>query len=1290
MGGRTIVPNVQSFKQDAITVTLEISGAKRRLLVDTGAGISILSAPVRDVPLRRTDIQAQGVTGQPLRILGTQECLVRCGTGSVKVKFLVAPMKIQFDGILGLRALAKIGWNIDTRRGTVYVPGPVVGGEEVVPVVQSDKGTEVCERESSSDVTLKPETGLDGARLNCAVGVSSETRGVLRAEGPCKDVRCVARVQIGPREEQVVSAFVETPEGLQGESVYFSPRGARENSCLALGHSVNVVDNGRILIRVVNVGLQPVELRRGEALGTVSTLARRGLVVGSVEGSSPKDRRGANWLAAGGARNWETKLDHLRDDDRAAIAELIEEYSDLFQSPDADALGCTAKITHRIDTGEAAPIAKAPYRVPHSLKSTMKTMIKDMLSKGIITPSMSPWSAPVVLVRKKDGSHRFCTDFRGLNSVTKIPAYPLPNIQETLEGLGNSRYFTTLDLASGYHQIMIDEGDQWKTGFSTPEGHYEYKRMAFGLAGAPATFQLLMDRLLADLKGTTCLVYLDDVIIHSSTISEHKQRLRGVFDKLREANLKVNLNKCQFAEAQVHYLGHVVSERGVQPDPTKLKAIKEYPRPKSVRELRAYLGLVGYYRRFIASFADVAKPLTTLTKQGQPFTWGTEQEEAYRNLRDALCGDSVLIYPDFSAPFILSTDASTVGLGAILSQIVGGQERPVAYASRQLNKAESRYSATHLEMLAVVWGIQHFRCYLYGRKFKLITDHSALRWLLTLKDPSSRLSRWQLRLAEYDYEVFHKPGKNHGNVDALSRHAVGSIQTPSLASPGFLAFKLDQENDPECRRLTDQNPERYHKDARGLWYYKGREGTSEPKLLVPASRRRQVMLENHDSPAAGHPGVDRTVAIVEKDHYWPSLRGDCREYVEQCRMCQQRKTPTGLKAPMGTPYVPKAPLDQVGLDIVGPLPATASGARYLLTFVDHLTRYAEAEPVKGISAAEVGEVFVKKMVARHGCPGRLLTDRGANFTSTLMRRVCELLGVKQIFTTAYHPQSNGRVERFHKTLINSMACYVRRDGYDWDAWVPYAVMAYNATPHSATGFTPNYLMFGREISKPTSFILRPEGQASNPHFVTDLKAKLETAHEQARQTTAAQFVRQAHYYDLRTKDRSFDEGEWVFFKHPVPKEGESSKFHLPWKGPFRVEEKLSDLLYRIRLSNGECPVVNINRLKPFKGEPEPESEARERIGEERDGELEPTIAEDEVPGWPWWDGTLPGSGEAAEEAVEVNTPTEDVGPGIIEADDAGLGSPASPFDDTRRDPTYTDDAGEPPQPRSPYLLRSRR
>ena len=476
------------------------------------------------------------------------------------------------------------------------------------------------------------------------------------------------------------------------------------------------------------------------------------------------------------------RISHLNDEEKQSIIKICKEFEDVFFKEGTD-LTFTNKIKHSIRLTDESPIYSKSYRYPYIHKEEVRSQIHKMLEQNIIRPSYSPWSSPIWIVPKKiDASGkqkwRLVIDYRKLNEKTVDDKYPIPNITEILDKLGKCTYFSTLDLASGFHQIEMDPDDVEKTAFSVEGGHYEFIRMPFGLKNAPSTFQRVMDNVLRDLQGKVCLVYLDDIIIFSTSLQEHIHNLKLVFQKLRDANFKVQLDKSEFLHKEVAFLGHIITSEGVKPNPDKIKAIKSYPIPQTKTEIKSFLGLLGYYRKFIKDFAKLTKPFTECLKKDKSVILTEKYKQTFEICKDLLTNDPILQYPDFNKPFILTTDASNFAIGAVLSQGTIGSDKPICYASRTLSQTEINYSTIEKELLAIVWATKYFRPYLYGRQFKLVTDHKPLIWLMNLKDPNTKLNRWRLRLEEFNYEIIYKKGTQNTNADALSRIKINENQNP--------------------------------------------------------------------------------------------------------------------------------------------------------------------------------------------------------------------------------------------------------------------------------------------------------------------------------------------------------------------------------------------------------------------------------------------------------------------------------------------------------------------------------
>jgi deoxyuridine 5'-triphosphate nucleotidohydrolase len=460
----------------------------------------------------------------------------------------------------------------------------------------------------------------------------------------------------------------------------------------------------------------------------------------------------------------------LTEDQERRLIQLLEDNADIFTT-ELHQLGRSNIIKHEIHTGNESPIKQRPYRATLPDQQFISEEIKRMLDANIIRPSTSPWASPIVVVSKKNGKKRFCVDYRKVNAITRKDAYPLPRIDEMMDSLGSAHWFSSMDLTSGYWQIEMEENSKAKTAFTSREGLFEFNVMPFGLCNAPATFQRAMDTVLGDYNWKFANVYIDDLNVFSKDFTEHLDHLNKVFCRIRTANLKLNPEKCNFCRKELPFLGHIITDEGISPDPSTIKKIQEFPQPRTIKGLRSFLGLAGYYRKFVKGFSQIAAPLFKLLRNNEHFIWTVDQESAFQQLKQLLTSAPILIYPDFTKKFYLYTDASDTGLGAVLSQKdKEGREQVVAYASVTLKPAEQKYGVTEKEALAVVWAVRQFRHYLLGTVFEIITDHNALRWLFkNQQSHSARVNRWIMSLMEYQFIVTYRPGRKNQNADALSR-----------------------------------------------------------------------------------------------------------------------------------------------------------------------------------------------------------------------------------------------------------------------------------------------------------------------------------------------------------------------------------------------------------------------------------------------------------------------------------------------------------------------------------------
>ncbi|KAI8510371.1 hypothetical protein Bbelb_112870 [Branchiostoma belcheri] len=910
------------------------------------------------------------------------------------------------------------------------------------------------------------------------------------------------------------------------------------------------------------------------------------------------------------------------------LLDLLVEYEDIVSRSSHD-ISTTPVITHSIETGDAAPIRLLPRRTSPQAKELIRQELDKLTSLGFIEPSNSPWGAPIVLVKKKNGDTRMCVDYRALNSVTKKCSWPLPRIDDTLDALSGSKLFSTLDMRSGYHQIPVDPASVEKTAFTSPFGTYQYTALPFGLCNAPSSFARLMESVLRGLQPQCCLAYLDDNIVHSDDdVTAHLNNLRAVFQRYREARLKLNPEKCRFLQRRVEFLGHVISGNGVSTDSSKTDAIDNWPTPRSVRDIQRFLGLANYYRRFVRGFAQLARPLTVLTRKGARFVWSSDCQTAFDALKKALVTAPVLAYPNFDLPFVVDTDASDTGIGGVLSQIQDGKERAILYYSRALTPAEQRYCTHRREMLAVVEFVTKHDCYLHGpHPFLLRTDNIAVRYLLRNKNPTGQSARWIIRLSPYDFNVEHRAGTSHGNADALSRHpctqcgaddsALDMTDTPmgvnrpqinNVRSDTDLAAK--QRDDPILGQLVTDRAQNVKpvaagwqaltRDQRALYgdwdnlvfrdgvLYRQiiRPHNPDPRLqlLVPRALVPTVLRMAHSDPLGGHLGIDKTVERVKFSFYWPGLTNDVKAFVAGCLMCQRTKG--GQRHPRAPlcPSVTGYPNERVAMDIVGPLTKTVGGHKYILVATDYFTKYVDIFPLENETAESVAEKFYDGWVCRHGPPASLHTDQGKNFDSNLIKHLCTYLKITKTRTTPYHPQSDGLVERFNRTMGNILRAYVAAHQRDWDIHLPAVRFAYNTSCHATTGFSPFFLMHGREARLPLHLLTGvPMSDTSIPQFVSKLNDSFPAIFLQVQQHTSQKQCRQKELYDKKIYGEPYAAGDLVLILNKAVGQGLARKLARKYNGPYRVLERVGDQAYKVQNTRGrrEVKVIHFENLKQF-------------------------------------------------------------------------------------------------------------
>ena len=935
------------------------------------------------------------------------------------------------------------------------------------------------------------------------------------------------------------------------------------------------------------------------------------------------------------------QLDHM----------LEKEYKGSFAADEKD-LGTTDLVKMRIETGDTPPISQKYYPVADKHREWVNEEVKKLLESGIIRDSYSSWNAPIVIVGKKDGNQRMCIDYRKLNLHTRKFVWPMPRIEDIFRKLHGAKVFTSLDLKSGYHHMVLDKESIPKTAFTSELGRYEYTRVPFGLAQAPAYFQHLMFKVLEGLDFATA--YLDDIIIFSETLEEHLQHLKAVLRRLKAANLKMKMSKCKFFQGQADYLGHIVSAEGVRTNPEKVEAIIAMKAPTDVKRVRGFLGMIGYYRRFIKNFSDIATPLTALTKKGAPFKWTPECQAAFERLKQDMVSAPILRYPNPNLPYLVYTDASDNACGAMLAQrrLTDSQPHPIAYLSHSFTPCQKKWATNEQECFGIYFALRKWHNIVFGRDVIVYNDHKPLEHMMTAQSANSKINRWATEIMDYSPTFKWIPGSQNLAADFLSRmnhHQKAGIQEIAVETlidftdPGMMACPPSNlepiEEEPDLIRWDEEDgvaPLRTHAeetlaDTQGTctvsaihggmlettqaekppptpleeegvaplrthteealadtqgectastihggmpgalepaemqnegspdptfqgpsplssgikwtdipileeeeWEFRGmdndhgppqdmnqiceiltqerdsmgvplkelqggdpycrrmleradlptsfsvREGilyrTVEDKgklfqaAVVPRQARHTILAQTHD--CLGHQGRERTYNLTRRLYYWKNMGKDIGRYVEDCWSCSLNRVRHDMYPPVTT-EVPRRPFEEVAMDLVVDIGMTERGNQHMLTMIDLLTGWPFAFPIPDKTADTVVNTLLERYIPEKWCPRSLLSDNGTEFKNSVMDYVCQELNIERRYSSPHHPESNGKLERFHSFLKGNLTKMCIRDKVNWDRCVPAVLAAYRVAPHTSTGDTPFFLVHGYDPPIPITKLLQP-------------------------------------------------------------------------------------------------------------------------------------------------------------------------------------------------------------------------
>ncbi|PIK45095.1 hypothetical protein BSL78_18048 [Apostichopus japonicus] len=1191
---------------DYLTIDIIIDGVRTTCLIDTGSQVTTISEDFFNRQLTRRDVQKEplhwlkltAANGLAVPFLRGAEMSVEVAGVNLEVFALI----VQNEPIQGVPCL--LGMNVISQCQEILFHHcaprflshltPNVGNTSVL--FQST--TMQLDPQESQPLPIESTGRIGRVTIRGNGPITIKGHEEILIDACCNELKSHKR-PIQALLEQMPSDRYNLPHNI------------------LVARTLVIVNNDRVTACVVNVGDHDITLPKGAPLGELFQV--------EVLPSSAKEveiqQTGPNSLQVGIQQQHvstsmvnnnndqmvpdvDVNTNDLTKEQTQKLTEFLRSHQQVFSQHDSD-YGCTDTIMHTIPTGDELPSRERYRMIPPKLYKEVKEQLQVMLDKGVIKESYSPWAAPMVLVKKGDGTIRICVDYRKLNDKTRKDAFPLPRIHESLNALSKAKLFSTLDLASGFWQVEMSPEDQPKTAFTTPMGLYEFNRMPFGLCNVPATFQWLM-------QGYT------------------------VLSRLHQHGLKVKPSKCHLLKSSVRYLGHVVSADGVATEPDKCKSIEEWPTPKSVKDVRCFLGLAGFYRRFVQDFSKIAAPLHGLTRIPKnenkhpvkfKFEWTEECQDAFIKLKSCLSSLPILAYADHSLPFLLYTDASNLGLDAILSQVQGEQERVIAYTSRSLRESErndKNYSAFKLELLAVAWAVtQKFKDYLMGAEVIVYTDHNPLVHLHSANLGTIE-QRWVAKLSCFNYKIKYKPGRNNANADALSRypHNSGDADDDEMITyamqleaaqgsetfPGYTMEELrfKQQGDVTIKqvvgRLNEGTRPAVHgtsksfkvlcnqwqklKMKNGLLFrtYKEKRGARcQEQLIVPEGLQADILLALHDH--ANHPSSERTLALLRKRFYWPGMTSDTNEYCKRCERCSLKRPPApSTRAPL-VPIKTSAPLELLSVDFLK-LDASSDGYENGLVMIDHFTKLAVAVPTRDQTAVTTARVLWQQFFTKYGCPARIISDQGRNFESIVVAELCKLYGIQKSRTSPYHPAGNGVCERLNRSLINMVRSLPEEKKNKWPSLLPELMYIYNNTPHSSTGHTPFYLMFGREGRLPidlTFGLNDNQTETSSSDWVINHWRRLHDAHQLAEREMNKASQVQKHNFDKKAKAKQLCRGERVLLQRRDFKGRHKVKDHW-YPTPFIVVEQIDpDIpVYKVRpeSGSGDEKIVHRNRLKP--------------------------------------------------------------------------------------------------------------
>lgn len=882
--------------------------------------------------------------------------------------------------------------------------------------------------------------------------------------------------------------------------------------------------------------------------------------------------------------------ENLTAEQKEQVTQLIAEYPETITKN----LGRTNILEYHIRVNSSKIIRNKPYQYAPPKLALMRQHIDDLLKKGVIRPSTSPFASAAFLVPKKGGKTRMVVDYRNLNQILELDATPMPTIESAFQHLGQARWFTLLDLNSAYNQIPLSEQSKPYTSFVVPWAQFEFNYLPFGLASGSMVLTSLIDRIFGDIKFKYVYNFFDDLCIYSDgSFDDHLIKVRSAIERLRDAGLTVNPEKITVASNHIQFLGHIFANHSISIHPDRTQPIDNFPVPKNIKQLSRFLGMTAFYARFIKDYAIISQPLNQLKRKGVEFIFGPAQQKAFETLKAALVSSPILRMPDFSKEFIVHTDASGTGIGSTLFQEHDGQVFPVCYSSRALNQHELNYSTLQLECLAIVFALQKYQQYLEHREFQLHTDCSALTWLLNHPRQVGKIARWISFINSFKFQIHHIKGKDNVLADCLSRlfENTDPTEAPKESPPPVMSlfgipeiFKdiaTHQHEDPELSKII-RNPRKppNYTVVNGVLMHR-LPNQNKPRVVIPVKLFDMLFRYYHESPSAAHLGIRKTLARIEPFFWAKDLKQIITDRVRSCVQCQRcKQAPNTNVGHLASELVCK-PWEKIFVDHIGPLPRSSKGNKYILTIVDAFSKFVIMLPARNTQASTSISLLTKHVFSIFGPPKYLVSDNVSNFRSKVFQELCLGLGIQHIYTSPYYPNPS-HAERVNKQIKIAIRIFHNKYQQFWDQNLHWFQMAFNSAVHESTQNSPSRLFLGRTLYHPLELQWNldklVDSQGTTPSTQDDWSRAIESL-RRARES------RERKYNQKRTPN-TFKSGDWVMFRlNPISKAVDhiNQKLLPMWSKPCVIETFTSPVTVRLidPVNSKFIRKAHVSQLKRF-------------------------------------------------------------------------------------------------------------